>query len=206
MSFVFAVHIPISGLALIPILADWPLVLMPVHIVFLELIIDPACSIAFEAEPEELGSMQRAPREAGEPLLSRRRIVMSTLQGLSVLLVVLLVFATARYRLESEPTARTLAFAILVIGNLMLILTNRSWTRPIVATLRTPNRALWWVVIGAAALLVFVIYLPFLQILFRFSALHLPDIAVCLAGGIASLLWFEGWKLLRNRLSAAKSV
>ena len=149
MSFVFAVHVPIAGLALIPVLAGWPLVLMPVHIVFLELIIDPACSIAFEAEPEEPGSMQRAPRKAGEPLLSRRRIVMSVLQGLSVLLVVFLVFAVARYRGESETTARTLAFAILVIGNLMLILTNRSWTLPIIATLRTPNRSLWWVVLGA---------------------------------------------------------
>jgi Ca2+-transporting ATPase len=206
MSFVFAVHVPIAGLALIPILAGWPLVLMPVHIVFLELIIDPACSIAFEAEPEEPRSMQRPPRKAGEPLLSRRRIVSSTLQGLSVLLVVFLVFATARYREESETTARTLAFAILVIGNLMLILTNRSWTRPIVAALRTPNPALWWVVLGAAALLVLVIYLPFLQMLFRFSALHLLDIAVCLAGGVASLLWFEGWKLLRNKVSEAKSV
>jgi Ca2+-transporting ATPase len=206
MSFVFAVHVPIAGLALIPVLARWPLILLPVHIVFLELIIDPACSIAFEAEPEEPGSMQRAPRKAAEPLLSRRRIVLSTLQGLSVLLVVFLVFATARYREESETTARTLAFAILVIGNLMLILTNRSWTRPIVATLRTPNRALGWVILGAATMLVLVIYVPFLQTLFRFSPLHLHDIAVCIAGGVASLLWFEGWKLLRNKVSGAKPV
>jgi Ca2+-transporting ATPase len=205
MSFVFAVHVPIAGLALIPVLARWPLVLMPVHIVFLELIIDPACSIAFEAEPEEPGSMQRAPRKADEPLLSRRRIVMSVLQGLSVLLVVFLVFVSARYRGESETTARALAFTILVIGNLMLILTNRSWTSSIVATLRTPNRSLWWVVLGAIVLLVLVIYVPFLQTLFRFAPLHLPDIAVCLAGGVASLLWFEGWKFVRNKANAAKS-
>ena len=120
--------------------------------------------------------------------------------------VVFLVFAVARYRGESDTTARTLAFAILVIGNLMLILTNRSWTLPFVATLRTPNRSLWWVVLGAFTLLALVIYVPFLQTLFRFSPLHLPDIAVCLAGGVASLLWFEGWKLLRNRVSAAKSA
>ena len=206
MSFVFAVHVPIAGLALIPVLAGWPLILMPVHIVFLELIIDPACSIAFEAEPEEPGSMRRAPRQAGEPLLSRRRIVVSVIQGLSVLLVVFLVFAVARYRGESETTARTLAFAILVIGNLMLILTNRSWTLPIITTLRTPNRSLGWVVIGAAALLVLVVYVPFLQALFRFSPLHILDIAVCIAGGVASLLWFEGWKSVRNRVSGAGAV
>jgi len=131
---------------------------------------------------------------------------MSTLQGLSVLLVVFLVFTTARYHGESEMTARTLAFTILVIGNLMLILTNRSWTLPIISTLRIANRALGWVVLGATAMLVLVIYVPFLQTLFRFSPLHLRDVAICIAGGIASLLWFEGWKLLRNITSVAKSV
>ncbi len=206
MSFVFAVHVPIAGLALIPVLAGWPLVLMPVHIVFLELIIDPACSIAFEAEPDEPGLMRRPPRDASEPLLSRRRIVLSVLQGTSVLLVVFLVFATARYRGETDQTARTLAFTILVIGNLMLILTNRSWTRPVIATLRTPNPAIWWVVGGAFSVLVLVIYVPFLQLLFRFSVLHSLDVVICLAGGVASLLWFEGWKLLRNRATPMRSA
>src|SRR5512146_2115341 len=72
MSFVFAVHVPIAGLALIPVLLKWPLVLMPVHVVFLELIIDPACSIAFEAEPEEANVMNRCTRIPGASLLSRR--------------------------------------------------------------------------------------------------------------------------------------
>jgi P-type Ca2+ transporter type 2C len=205
MSFVFAVHVPIAGLALIPILARWPLVLMPVHVVFLELIIDPACSIAFEAEPGEPGLMQRPPRDPREPLLSRRRILVSSLQGASVALVVLLLFATALHRGETETTARTLTFATLVIGNLMLILTNRSWTRVISATLRAPNPALWLVVGGAFAVLVLVIYVPFLQSLFRFSSLQLPDIAISLAGGVASLLWFEGWKLMRNKVTAMRA-
>lgn len=199
MSFVFAVHVPIAGLALIPILAKWPLVLMPAHVVFLELIIDPACSIAFEAEPDGPGLMQRPPRDPREPLLSRRRILLSSLQGASVLLAVILVFATALYRGETETKARTVTFATLVIGNLMLILANRSWRRVIAATLRAPNPALWWVVGGAFAVLALVIYVPLLQSLFRFSPLHPLDIAICLAGGFASLLWFEGWKLIRNK-------
>ena len=202
MSFVFAVHVPIAGLALIPILAKWPLVLMPVHIVFLELIIDPACSIAFEAEPGEPGLMRRPPRDPCEPLLSRRRLILSSLQGASVLLVVILMFVTALHRGETEMNARTLTFATLVIGNLMLILANRSWTRIIAATLRAPNSALWWVVGGAFGVLGVVIYVPFLQSLFRFSALSLLDIAICLAAGVASLVWFEAWKLLTNRVAA----
>ncbi|MDE3186179.1 MAG: cation-translocating P-type ATPase [Acidobacteriota bacterium] len=205
MSFVFAVHVPIAGIALIPILARWPLVLMPIHIVFLELIIDPACSIAFEAEPGEPGLMERPPRNPHEPLLSRRRILLSSMQGASVLLVVILLFAAAQYRGESEMTARTLTFATLIIGNLMLILTNRSWTRVIVATLRSPNPAVWWVVGGALIVLGLVVYVPFLQALFRFAPLQWPDIAFCLAGGVSSLLWFEAWKLLRKRVVAKKA-
>jgi P-type Ca2+ transporter type 2C len=202
MSFVFAVHVPIAGLALIPILAKWPLVLMPVHIVFLELIIDPACSIAFEAEPGEQGLMRRPPRDPREPLLSRNRILVSVLQGASVLLVVISLFAVALYRGESEMDARTLTFATLVIGDLMLILSNRSWTRVIVATLRTPNPAVWWVVGGAFATLVLVTSVPFLERLFRFAPLHLFDAVICLAGGVASLVWFECWKVLRNKVEA----
>jgi len=205
MCFVFAVHVPIAGLALIPILARWPLVLMPIHIVFLELIIDPACSIAFEAEPGEPGLMQRPPRDPREPLLSRRRILLSSLQGASVALVVLVLFAAALYRGDTPASARTLAFATLVIGNLMLILTNRSWTRVIVSTLRTPNPALWGVVGGAFMVLVLVIYIPFLQSLFRFSSLRLLDVILCLAGGVVSLLWFEGWKLMRNKVTAMRA-
>jgi Ca2+-transporting ATPase len=88
----------------------------------------------------------------------------------------------------------------------MLILTNRSWTRGITATLRAPNPAIWWVVCGAFAVLVLVIFVPYLQSLFRFSPLHLPDIAICLAAGVASLLWFEGWKLLRNKVTAMRTI
>lgn len=204
MSFIFAVHVPIAGLALIPVLARWPLVLMPVHIVFLELIIDPACSVAFEAEPGEPGLMHRPPRDPREPLLSRGRILLSCLQGASVLAVVILLFAIALHRGETEMNARTLTFATLVIGDLMLILTNRSWTRTILSTLREPNAALWWITGGAFAILALVVFVPSFQSLFRFGPMHQFDILVCLAGGVASLIWFEAWKLLRNRLHTAR--
>jgi Ca2+-transporting ATPase len=206
MSFVFAVHLPLAGLSLIPILARWPLVLMPVHVVFLELIIDPVCSIAFEAEPEEPGLMERPPRDANERLLPRRHILLSTLEGISVMLIVIFVYAIALHRGETETNARTLTFATLVIGNIMLIVTNRSSTRSIAATLLNPNPALWWIVGGAFAVLGLAIYVPFLETLFRFEPLHLLDIAVCVSGGIASLLWFEGLKLLRNKVAAPRAL
>lgn len=203
MSFVFAVHVPIAGLALIPVLLNWPLVLMPVHVVFLELIIDPACSVAFEAEPGEVGLMQRRPRRAGELLLSRRRLTVSFFQGFSVLVAVIAVFAVALYRGEPATNARALTFSTLVIANLMLILANRSWTRTIISTLRAPNPALYWVVGGAVVVLALSIYVPFLRSLFRFSVLHLTDIGICLAVAAASLLWFEALKLVKNPTTAA---
>jgi len=202
MSFVFAVHIPIAGLALLPVLLKWPLVLMPVHVVFLELIIDPACSIAFEAEPVEPGLMQRKPRAPHEPLLSKRRLLVSFFQGFSVLVVTMAVFAIALHRGETETNARALTFATLVIANLTLIMADRSWSRAIVETLRAPNPALWWVVIGAITVLAMSIYVPLLRSLFRFSILHPRDVAICFVAGVASLLWFEAWKVIRNRLAA----
>ena len=206
MSFVFAVHVPIAALALVPVLAGWPLVLLPVHIVFLELIIDPACSIAFEAEPGGSDAMKRPPRNPLLPLLSRRRILLSSLQGASVASVVLFIYAMALHLGESDTNSRTLAFATLVVGNLMLIFANRSWSHTITATLRAPNPALWWVVGGAGVVLILVIYVPFLQSLFRFSPLHPLDIVICLTGGVTSLLWFEGWKLLRNKVSGPRAA
>ena len=206
MSFVFAVHVPIAGLALIPVLGKWPLILMPIHIVFLELIIDPACSIAFEAEPPEPGLMQRPPRDPREPLLQRNRIVLSALQGASVLLAAVFLFASALHGGEPEANIRTVTFTTLIIGNLMLILSNRSWTHTIWTTIRTSNPALYFIVGGAFAILILVTTVPFFQQLFRFSPLQPAEMLLCLGAGISSLLWFELWKILRGGLAPRTST
>ncbi len=93
MAYILAIHVPIAGMSLIPVLLEWPLVFFPVHVVFLELIIDPACSVAFEAEPEEANVMSRPPRDPTKPLFSRYTIGLSLLQGLSVLVIVMAVYA-----------------------------------------------------------------------------------------------------------------
>ncbi len=129
MAYIVAVHVPIAGMSLIPVLLKMDLVLMPVHIAFLELIIDPACSVVFEAEPEEDDVMRRPPRSPEEPLFGRRTLLISLLQGLSVLIFVGLVFGFSHWRGQSDAEARALAFTTLVISNLALILTNRSWHR-----------------------------------------------------------------------------
>ena len=199
MAYIFAVHVPIAGISLIPVLLGWPLVLYPVHVAFLELIIDPACSLVFEAEPGEDNVMKRPPRKHDEKLFGPRIIVLSLLQGLGVLAIVFLVYASALYRGHSESDARALAFTTLVVANLGLIFANRSWSKTIVQTLGTPNVALWWVSGGTLIFLGAALYVPILQDLFNFCQLHINDLVICLGAGITSILWFEGLKVLRNR-------
>ncbi len=198
MAYTLAVHIPIAGMTLFPILFGWPLVLLPIHIAFLHLIIDPACTVVFEAEPAEANVMQRPPRHPQEPLFSRRTLGLALLQGLSVLVVLLGVFASAYYWGSGELDARALAFTTLMIANLSMILVNRSWSRTTLAVLKTPNPALWWVIGGGITFLGLVLYTPLLRHLFRFSFLHPEDLAISLTFGILSIIWFEGLKLWRR--------
>jgi Ca2+-transporting ATPase len=201
-AYIFAIHVPIAGLSLIPVFfPDWKLILLPVHIVFLELIIDPACSMIFEAEEAEPNVMNRPPRNPNERLISMRSIGLSVLQGVSVLAIVMLVFTTARWRGHQEDDTRALTFTTLVIANLGLILTNRSWSRTILSMLKEPNSALWWVVLGGVGFLGLVLYVPFLRGLFRFASLHWFDLVICLTAGIVSILWFEALKMINARRS-----
>lgn len=169
MAFIVSVHLPIAGMSLIPVLMQWPLVLLPAHILFLELIIDPSCTIVFEMEPDEKDIMMRKPRSPDEPLFSRAVFYRSVVQGSCIFLAVLGVYACMRFWGYGENAARTICFMGIVSGNLGLIFANRSWTKSIAGVLREPNSALWWVSGGAVFFLSAVTFVPFLQRLFRFA-------------------------------------
>jgi Ca2+-transporting ATPase len=195
MSYVLAIHVPIAGMSLIPVLFGWPLVLLPLNIVFLELIIDPACSIAFEAEAEETDIMRRPPRDPGKSIFSSRNILLNLLQGVGALLSVLVVFVIAIYRGHADTDSRALAFTTLILANLGLIWTNRSRTHTVLKTLLSPNAALWWVTLSALIFLSLVLYVPFLRGLFQFSTLHALDIAICLGAAASSVFMVDAWKI-----------
>jgi Ca2+-transporting ATPase len=197
-AYIFAVHIPIIGMSLIPVFFNLPLVLLPVQIVFLELIIDPSCSIVFEAEPAEKNVMKRPPRSINEPLFDRKIISLSILQGISVLVIVLFIYSLSLYQGKGDMEARALSFTTLIIANIGLILTNRSWSMTILETLKTPNRALWWVIGGAFLFLGLVLYTEPLRNLFGFSVLHPDDLLICLVAGGLSILWFEALKFVKK--------
>jgi len=195
-SYIFAVHVPIAGMSFFPVLFNLPIVLLPAHIAFLELLIDPACSTVFESVPEEKNIMHRPPRNLRQPLFNRKAFIISFLQGISVLAVVFTVFFLALRLGKGELEARTLAFTTLVFANIMLIITNLSWSCGLIRILKAKNRALWWVLAAALTALMAVLYMPFLRSLFHFSVLSASGLAITFVSGIASLLWFEGLKVL----------
>ena len=197
MTYIVAVHVPIAGMSIVPVLLGGPIALMPVHILFLELVIDPACSVVFEAEPEDEDVMRRPPRNPTSPMFGIRLLALGLLQGASALLIVLCIYLSALWGWLNVEDATALSFTTLIVANVGLIFANRSWTRTIWSTFRTPNAALWWVIGGATFFLGFALYVPFLQRLFHFSTLHLDDLMLCVAGGFLSVIWFEGLKMIK---------
>jgi Ca2+-transporting ATPase len=188
MIFVIAVHIPIIGLSMLPVFfGDWPLILLPVHIVFLELIIDPSCSLIFEAEEGEGDLMRRPPRRPTDRLFSTRTLFAAVGQGFAILITCLAVFFYTRQN-HSPDAARALTFSTLVAGFLTTITANRSWSHSLFATIMAPNAAFRWVIGGTALLLAGMLTLPIARQILHFDSVHLADIAISLAVGVGGVL------------------
>lgn len=202
--FVFAVHMPIIALALVPTLLHWPVLLMPVHIVLLELLIDPACSIVFEAEPEADGIMNRPPRARTSSPFARTNLEHGVIQGLGFAAILLCGYGWMLGRGMSAVQARTGVFIALVIGLFLLILANRNLSRSLLA--RMGNPWLPRMFGGVLAMLVVVIGVSFFR---GVMALALPD-ATALAWAAAMLLvtvgWLEGWRHVARRIGTWRTA
>jgi Ca2+-transporting ATPase len=201
MVYIVAVHMPIAGMALLPLVLGTPLVFAPVHIVFLEMIINPACSIVFESEHAEPAIMQRPPRAPPERLFGFRSMVVAVLQGGGLLAAVAIVYGLCLSAGMPAGQVRTMTFCSLVAGNLSLILAGRSSTRSALRLLAVPNRAQWWVVIGAALALLAATSLPALRQLFHFAPLPPADLAYAIVAGLAAIIWFELVKWMTMRMT-----
>lgn len=186
-SYILAVHVPIAGMSLLPVSLGWPPLLGPIHVVFLELIIDPVSSIVFEAEPDEHGLMARPPRNPNAPLFSRTLLARGILQGTIVLAASLGVFLLGVADNHDEATARGMAFVTLVLGNLGLVLTNRSMTSSAFTAMLRPNRALGLVVAMTFLALSLALSVPWLRSLFGFASLGTGQFAESIGLAFASL-------------------
>ena len=194
MGYILAVHVPIAGMALLPVLLGWPILFYPIHIAFLQLIIDPVCSIAFENEAAEPSSMKKPPRNTRLTLLDAKTLIYALFQGIGIFAFVLLGYDWAIKTLP-ESQARTFAFVSLIISNLVLIYANRSHGSVIYAML-IPNKIMTRIIFLTLLFLFLAIYVPFLSHLFHFSALPFSLLIKSILIGFSSILWLEFLKKL----------
>lgn len=198
--YIFAVHVPIIGMSILPLFFDLPIVLLPAQIAFLEFIIDPACSTVFESEKGEEGIMKRPPRDLTKPMISRKTMAVSVVQGLGILCAIFLLFVVAVDSGMGELEARSLAFTSIVLASVMLIIVNLSWEKNVIEIVRTANKALYIMVAGAFAALGAILYIPFLSDLFHMVPLRASEFIYVIIAVSASLLWFEIVKRFKHRL------
>jgi P-type Ca2+ transporter type 2C len=191
MAFIFAVHVPIAGLALLPLAFDMPLIFSPVHIAFLELIIDPVCSLVFEAEREERDVMKRPPRKPETPLFTWALITWSVLQGVLTFTVVAVVFVLALRNGMPPDEARALTFFSLVMCVVGLVLANRSFSASFASAFFRPNRALALILLAVSIILATTLLWSPASSLFRFGPLHPDDLMVTAGAGLVLLVLLE---------------
>jgi Ca2+-transporting ATPase len=191
MTFIVAVHVPIAGLALLPLILGLPIIFSPIHIAFLELVIDPVCSLVFEAEREEDDVMRRPPRSPAELLLSVQLIGWGTLQGALAFAMAGGMFVLAFRNGMPDDEVRALTFVALISGIFSLIFVNRSFSSSFRLALVRPNIALFSILLGVFAMLGLCLTVPVLRELFRFGPLHLDDLALTLASAAFVLVALE---------------
>jgi P-type Ca2+ transporter type 2C len=186
--YIIAVHIPIAGLALVPLAFGLPLILTPIHIAFLEMVVDPACSVVFEAEREEDNVMNRPPRDASIALLPRKRVIWACVQGIFSLVVLVVVLVLAVFSGTTEPDIRALVFTSLILVNVSLIFVNRSNNAAIWRTFYVKNRSFWVLFVGIFGALVPMLLWSPVREMFRLGNFHVHDMLICVVAAIANVV------------------
>jgi Ca2+-transporting ATPase len=202
--YIISIHLPIILVVLLPLLLGWPYVhiLLPLHVIFLELVMDPTAAVAFENEPAEPNLMRKRPRPGNASLFSWKELGLSLLQGAAITAGVLLMYHWAVGQGHTEEGVRSVVFATLVSANLFLTLSNRSFDYALHRTLLYKNSMLPLILAISAAMLLAILYVPFLSGLFRMIPLSAADFGWCVLAGFASIAWFELYKALREWFSA----
>ena len=207
MSYVVAIHIPIFGLALLPIFStSWPLILLPGLVAFHEVIIDPACSIVFEEESPDPEIMKRQPRGIKSKIFSRSELILSIAQGATVFLAILTLFLFSLNAGRSEAEIRSLVFGSLMLSNVGLILTNRSRTLTILQTFRQrENRAVKWIVIGALLIVFSLLSFNPLRVIFDLGAIQFQDWGWMAITSIIGIGWYDLLKFVMRKKTIKSS-
>ena len=196
--YIISIHIPIILVVLLPLLLSWdiPYVFSPVHVIFLELIMGPTCSIVFQREPIEAGSMQRPPRPVSDSFFSWSELRLSFLQGLAITATCLGLGWWFLQQGHDDRLVRTVIYTTLLSSNIFLTLVNRSFTLPAWTTIRYPNTLMPWALGASVITMLAMIYIPVARDAFGFTALNAGQFAACIGAGLAGVAWIEVKKVL----------
>jgi Ca2+-transporting ATPase len=199
--YIISIHIPIILTVALPLLLGWiyPNIFTPIHVIFLELLMGPTCSIAYESEPMEPGSMKRPPRRMDLTFLSWTELRTSLAQGLMITVGTLFCYQYAVYHELGEEMTRTMVFSSLVVANIALTLVNRSFEHSVLDTLRYPNKMLRGILAATVVMLLLLLYVPLFRDFFMLASPGIGLLALATGAGLVSVLWYEGVKWWKRR-------
>ncbi len=198
--YIISIHIPIILTVSLPLFLGWvyPDIFTPVHVIFLELVMGPTCSIVFENEPMEANTMQQPPRRMTETFLNFRELGMSILQGLMITAGVLAIYQFSLWRGGTETYVRTMVFSTLIISNIFLTLVNRSFYYSFLTTLRYNNKLLYGIIGLTLLILSSMLYFKPITAFFQLATPHWKDILICTGVAALSVFWFEAVKAIKR--------
>lgn len=199
--YIISIHIPIILTVSLPLFLGWiyPNIFTPVHVIFLELIMGPTCSIVYENEPIEKNAMQQKPRKMTETFLNWRELSISIIQGLMITVGVLFAYQLAVQNGSNEETTRAMVFTTLFFANVFLSLTNRSFTYSLFESFKNKNILFPLITLATLILLFAILYIPVFSNFFHVSSLNLKDLGITVLIALVSVLWFELYKWRKRR-------
>ncbi|MEO6630461.1 MAG: cation-translocating P-type ATPase, partial [Mucilaginibacter sp.] len=199
--YIISIHIPIVLTVFVPLALGWkfPNIFSPVHIIFLELIMGPTCSIIYENEPAEKNIMLQPPRPFSHTFFSARELITSILQGIAITAGALFVYQYAVHSAYNEPATRAMVFTALIVANITLTMVNRSFYYSVFTTMRYKNNLVWLIIGVTVVMLAMLIYVRPLAVFFGFGTLGMQPLLVSISAGFISAMWFEAVKLVKRR-------
>jgi len=199
--YIISIHIPIILTVFIPLALGWlyPNIFTPVHVIFLELIMGPTCSIIYENEPIEINSMLQKPRPFSSTFFNIRELTTSIIQGLAITLGTLAVYQYAVQQGSNENITRTMVFLTLIAANIFLTLINRSFFYSIVTTSRYKNNLVLIIILITIVLMALLLFVAPLSNLFKFERLNIVQLLISIATGFVSVIWYEAVKFLKRK-------
>jgi Ca2+-transporting ATPase len=199
--YIISIHIPIILTVALPLILGWvyPVIFTPVHVIFLELIMGPTCSIAYENEPLEKNAMFHAPRVMTSTFFNFRELTISIIQGLVITAGTLFIYQFSVHHGYSEELTRSMVFTTLIFANIFLTLVNRSFYFSILTTLQYKNVVLLWILAATIILLAMILYIPFAAAFFRIAPLNGIHLIWVIITAFVCVIWFEIFKLVKRK-------